>query len=73
MLTLTDYLLQEEPTATNASGNFPLLLSTIEQAAQLPRFRPKTPPCHSSAKAHPGDVAKARDENLDRRRGFWDA
>ncbi len=35
MLTLTDYLLQEESTATNASGNFPLLLTTIENAAKL--------------------------------------
>lgn len=33
LLTLTDYLLQEERTATNASGNLPLLLDAIEQAA----------------------------------------
>jgi len=35
MLTFTDYLLQEEPAATNAAGNFPLLLTTIENAAKL--------------------------------------
>ncbi len=35
MLTFTDYLLQEEPAATNAAGNFPLLLATIEHAAKL--------------------------------------
>src|SRR5258708_6385825 len=35
MLTFTDYLLQEEPAATNAAGNFPLLFTTIENAAKL--------------------------------------
>src|SRR5260221_14428631 len=35
MLTLTDYLRQEEAPATNAAGNFPLLLATIEHAAKL--------------------------------------
>src|SRR5260370_37665615 len=35
MLTFTDYLLQEEPAATNATGNFPLLFTTIENPAQL--------------------------------------
>jgi fructose-1,6-bisphosphatase I len=34
LLTFTDYLLQEERTATNASGSLPLLLSEIEQAAK---------------------------------------
>ena len=33
--TLTDYLLQEEQVATNASGSFPLLLTRIENAAKL--------------------------------------
>ena len=33
--TLTDYLLQEEQRATNASGSFLLLLSRIENAAKL--------------------------------------
>src|SRR5260370_6998433 len=35
MLTLTDYLRQEEAPATHAAGNFPLLLATIEHAATL--------------------------------------
>ena len=35
MLTLTDYLRQEEAPATHAAGNFPLLLATIEHAASL--------------------------------------
>lgn len=35
MLTLTDYLLYEEPRATNASGNFSCLLTTIEHTAKL--------------------------------------
>jgi len=35
MLTLTDYLLQEEPTATNPSGSLPLVLTAIQNAAKM--------------------------------------
>ncbi len=35
MLTLTDYLLQAEPAATNASGSLPLVLTAIESTAKM--------------------------------------
>ncbi len=44
----------------------------LDLVNQLPSFRPKTPPFHSSATAHPGGVGEATAESLDTHREFWD-